>query len=620
MRNNPLKNLPITRKTGNPQPLRAYSLAVLSLITSAMMLTVGPANATSNQVESSDEGYAYTSALEARRINRVKAIFEPHECKFSPPNYASECGIVRVPLDYDEPNGQKIEIEVARLRSAKPGKRIGTLFFNPGGPGFASTGMALFSADWLDQRILDRFDIVGVDSRGTGINPSNQARCFHTQAEQNQSRIGLPAGYPLGEAEEAATLDYARRHAEACSTTGLPLTASMSTAESARDMEVARRALGVKKLSFFGVSYGSYLGQVYANMFPDRFQAMILDGIIDPVSLATGRNGPRRGLPPDLRTDDAAANQLALTEFLARCDQAGSPTCAFAGTGNSLAKWHLMMTRLAEHPVTYPDLITGEPTSIGQARMAVETMGILTTMKDIAHGEDARLAGFLQDIFVLTEPNLSSTQRTERVARVSAVRAELREQLTLSPENPSADDYIPLVDAYYGIRCSDSIQPEGVNRWPDFAEKANLRKPYFGRIYAWNAPQCAAELWQPRDEDRYLGPFNLRTKAPILLVGNYYDPATGYRNGALRAAKTLGNARLLTSDSWGHTAYGVSDCVNDAVANYLLNGALPPEGSICAGDQPFGTGVATNARTSVHEKHTTGRPIPIRPFLPGLID
>ncbi|HWS35265.1 MAG TPA: alpha/beta hydrolase, partial [Actinoplanes sp.] len=110
---------------------------------------------------------------------------------------------------------------------------------------------------------------------------------------------------------------------------------------------------------------------------------------------------------------------------------------------------------------------------------------------------------------------------------------------------------------------------------------------YFGRVWGWWTAQCASSTWTVRDEDAYRGPFNKRTKAPVLIVGNYWDPATNYA-ASVSSSKLLPNSRLLSSNNWGHTAYGSGACVTNAMDRYLLTGKVPAKGTTCAADhQPF---------------------------------
>lgn len=135
--------------------------------------------------------------------------------------------------------------------------------------------------------------------------------------------------------------------------------------------------------------------------------------------------------------------------------------------------------------------------------------------------------------------------------------------------------------------------------WPTQAKAADKRVKYFGAKWAWTTVQCATKSWKAKDEDAYRGPFNRRTAAPVLVLGNTYDPATNHQE-AVSTAKLMPNSRLISSDSWGHTAYNSSECVNEAVSAYLLSVKVPAKTLKCVGDfQPFADDAELDAQSSL---------------------
>lgn len=172
----------------------------------------------------------------------------------------SECGTVQLPLDYDQPTGAKTEVAYLRVKAKDQKNKIGTLFLNPGGPGESGVDIASFAPQFLSPSLLAKFDIVGIDPRG--INFSDNVQCFKNFGEQNAALAGLFVAFPYTQREENAYLRSSKKFGVACSSTGKPLSAHMSTANVARDMDVMRRVVGDKKLTFLGFSYGSYLGNV----------------------------------------------------------------------------------------------------------------------------------------------------------------------------------------------------------------------------------------------------------------------------------------------------------------------------------------------------------------------
>ncbi|MEU8047060.1 alpha/beta hydrolase [Micromonospora echinofusca] len=508
-----------------------------------------------------------TSPQEARRVDRVPTpTLDWYACY----EYA-ECATVRLPRDYDQPNGPTTEVAVLRVKARDQQRKIGSLFVNPGGPGGSGTDIALAAPYVLGDEVLDRFDVVGVDPRGVAA--SQQVRCFPSVKEQTRAYAGLNVAFPWTKAEEKAYVASSKAVGRGCSTTGRPLTGAMSTAEVARDMDVLRRAVGDRKLTYLGFSYGSILGQYYANMFPDRVRALVIDGVLNPNEWVG--QGKARSLPQEERMRSAQGAHKALREILVRCDKAGAQACALA-EGDPVASFDLVAKRLRAKPVVIEDPDFG-PLTITYADFVAANLGALYGPTGYAEVVDLTAA-----LLVLTDPAASPAARRPATADVTRQAARAREQARRYdfPYNNGLETFL-------GVDCTDAYHPKDAGSFPALAAKADRRDPYFGRLWTWATSPCARKSWTVRDEDAYTGPFNRRTAAPVLVVGNYWDPATNYR-GAVSSARLLPNSRLLSSDSWGHTAYGTSACVTGAVDAYLLRGALPANGKVCVGDvQPF---------------------------------
>ncbi|HET9518245.1 MAG TPA: alpha/beta hydrolase, partial [Actinoplanes sp.] len=189
---------------------------------------------------------------------------------------------------------------------------------------------------------------------------------------------------------------------------------------------------------------------------------------------------------------------------------------------------------------------------------------------------------------------LADPPRAARTARASLIRriVEVRRA-----ERSRDFPYDNGLETYSGVACTDGRHPKSA-AWPGAANAADRRAPYFGRLWNWGTVQCARDTWTVRDEDAYTGPFDRSTAAPVLLVGSRWDPATNFTEAAA-VARMLPRSRLLTSNNWGHTGYGTSNCVTEAVDNYLLTVALPPAGKVCIGDvQPFREPLSAERRVS----------------------
>jgi pimeloyl-ACP methyl ester carboxylesterase len=498
-----------------------------------------------------------TSAVEAARVDRVPT----PDLAWTPCHGHAECASVRLPLDYDQPAGATTRVGLLRLKARDPGRRLGSLFVNPGGPGGSATDIALRARSLLTPELLDRFDIVGMDPRGIGT--SEQLRCFATPADQAAVLRPLYGpGFPFRPAQEARAIEAARAFGQACSTTGRPLAAAMSTGQVARDMDVVRRAVGDRRLTFLGLSYGSYLGQVYANLFPDRVRAVAIDGVLDP--LAWTGNAATWTTPVTQRLRSAEGAYAALREILRRCDDAGRQRCAFAG-GDPMRKLEVIADRLKAAP-----LLIEDPS--GAFRYSYATL--VQSLQSYLYIEQGYvpITAELAALYDLTDPARTGAAADSPAALGLAASARARAR------------YENSVETFSGVLCSDSVNPVDASAW---AVAADRGAPYFNRFRVWQSVQCASGSWKAQDEDAYRGPFTRRTASPVLVVGNYWDPATNYE-GAVTAARLLPHSVLLSSDSWGHTAYGTSSCVTGAISRYLLSSSTPPPGTRCVGDvQPF---------------------------------
>jgi len=493
-----------------------------------------------------------TTAAEAARVDRVPTPkLDWTACQVE----GVQCATVSLPLDYDKPTGTKVSVAVARRMAADPAHRIGSLFINPGGPGGSATRMVNNTPKWLSKSILDRFDIVGFDPRG--IAKSQQVRCFKTPAAQQKGLGALSLVFPEGAKEEKAYIASARTVGAACASTGRPLTASVSTAEVARDMDVLRRAVGDDKLSYLGFSYGTALGQYYANMFPDRMRAIVVDGVINPVSWV---GDPKKPSEQDSRLESADGAYEAFMEIMIRCQH--SEQCVLGKHAKRTFAAVVAKTKKSPVSIVRAD---GTTDAITYASMIGELMGYLYEPK-----------GFTDAVDLI-----------QRVVKGKPVKA-------VPKPAPATGPYDNGLEAGLAVTCSDGVHPKDAGEFSKLMVATEKRAPYFGKVWGWQTAVCASKTWKAQDKLRYMGPFNRKTAAPVMFVGDYWDPATNF-NDAVSSAK-LNNGYLIRSDSWGHTAYGTSKCVTDGVDNYLLT-LTKPGAAICVGDvQPFAP-VAPTART-----------------------
>ncbi|BCY14234.1 alpha/beta hydrolase [Actinoplanes sp. L3-i22] len=477
----------------------------------------------------------------------------------------AECATVRLPLDYDRPNGATTEVAVLRVKAKDQQHRIGSLFVNPGGPGGSATSFALSAPYFLSESILQKFDIVGVDPRGIGA--SANIKCFRSVKAQTAVIDKLNVAFPVGKKEEATYAAGARELGKACSSTGKPLSGAMSTTEVARDMDVVRRAVGDKKLTYLGFSYGTALGEYYANLFPDRVRALAIDGNLDPRAwVGAGKAGDQI---LDARLHSADGAYRALKEIFKRCDKAGEKYCAFAAgdpeknfaaIAKSLKAKPIVVTDdSGTYQVTYADFIGAELSLLYSPYAGEETMQLAADAAALIKGGSPATAA-----------------RAAVLGRIRAAKA-------VGYDFPYDNGY----ESTMGVVCTDGTHPRNAASWPAATTARERQAPYFGKVWGYLDAPCARDTWTVRDEDAYRGPFNKRTSAPVLLVGNFWDPATNY-DSSVAMSRQLPNSRLLSSDNWGHTAYGTGVCATDAIDSYLLRVALPAKGTVCAAEhQPF---------------------------------
>ncbi len=472
-----------------------------------------------------------------------------------------ECGTLTVPLDYDEPDGPTISLAVVRAPATDEADRIGSLIMNPGGPG-GSGVMALpllYAA--LPTPLAARFDVVSFDPRGVG--QSAPVRCFDSIAERTAFFAAMPS-VPIGadevEARQRAAEDLARR----CGERNTEILPHLSTANVARDMDRLRQAVGDDQLTYLGSSYGTYLGATYANLFPDRIRAIVLDGVIDPPSYASFDQSVGDEAGPDttsfLRIGSPQGSAGALDQFLQDCAAAGPDSCAFAAPSaeETRGKFDDLMDRVLTEPVI----------AYGPAGTLTVTYSLVV---DTVRGA-LYTASAWSDL-------AQGLQRLEEGDAVGFLEA------THSLGGPLPMEYHNTEEATPASNCVDADSPRDPDAFQEMVQRADERTPYFGAAWAHIAQACV--FWPAQDADRYTGPWDAETGATILLISRVHDPATPHAS-AMAAAETLANARLLTIEGWGHSYFegGLSTCANEVMAAYLIDLELPASGTVCPEDSP----------------------------------
>ena len=474
-----------------------------------------------------------------------------------------QCASAQVPLDYRDPGGKTISLAVTRLPAADPQQRIGSLFVNPGGPGSSGVGLAArlagrlsgLEADALPQAVLDRFDIVGFDPRGVaGSSPA--IACFdgaQTQQAFVESTATLrPGGFQRG-------MRLAKRFTTACVENSGGLLPYIGTEYVARDLDLLRAAVGDDKLTYLGLSYGTYLGTVYANLFPGRTRALAFDSAHNPPAHAN------RQYQFDL--DQYVAQERTLNRFFDWC--AATPDRCPFGDGKPARSFDRLLADLDANPV--------------RDSTGVVANGATFAYLVIFGGLNGGRAAWPQFAKDLTD-------------------AEKRTGALIAPV--SSDPEGAFLSANAAVDCADRIYPPSLAKLRARLAHAVAAAPRLGPVMAYgpspsydHAHATICLQWPAERASRYTGRFNAPGSAPILVVGTTGDPDTPFRD-SVALSKTLDNGRLLTFDGEGHRAYFISACVKAAISAYLIDGTLPKPGTVCDDDVPPGQIAASNVRGS----------------------
>ncbi|HEX5569242.1 MAG TPA: alpha/beta hydrolase [Streptomyces sp.] len=447
-----------------------------------------------------------------------------------------QCSTLRVPLDYDKPDPAKdLRLAVTRKKAGGPGKRLGSLHVNPGGPGGSAVEYVQLGAGvGYPEQVRARYDIVGMDPRG--VAGSEPIRCLSDKEMDTFTQVDVT---PDDRREVGELTAAYEKFAKGCQEEAGELLGHVSTVEAARDMDVLREVLGDRKLTYVGASYGTFLGATYAGLFPSRVGRLVLDGALDP-SLTSEQ----------LNRDQTAGFNTAFTAFARDCVKRSDCPLGTKGTEDAGRRLSAFLERLDARPIG-----TGQPRKLTES---LATVGVLNAMYTEYYW-----------------PKLRS-------ALTAAQKGDGAELLSL------ADDYYDRdADGTYGnimyanaaVNCLDLPSPftdpaEAEKAVPDFRKQS----PVFGRTFAWSALNCAYWQHPPTGEPRRI---EAKGAAPILVIGTTRDSATPYR-WAQGLAEQLSSATLLTYDGDGHTAYvRGSDCVDSAVNAYLLRGEMPKADTEC---------------------------------------
>jgi pimeloyl-ACP methyl ester carboxylesterase len=438
----------------------------------------------------------------------------------------AECGTLSLPVDWANPRGPRFDLSLARRRAADPATRIGTVIDMPGGPGDSGVDSVLADRSAFIRRTNRRFDVVSYDPRGIGR--SHRVRC------SAELLAAQPPPIPAGQRDFDARVAYNRALRADCRARTGPLLDHVDTLSGVRDLDAVRAALGEATLTFRGRSYGTLLGEQYAERYPARVRALALDSVVDH-SVGTR----------ELFETGVVATQDAFDQFVAWCGRTAE--CALHGR-DVRAVWAHLLARAERGDLRNPDdpQVALRPFSlIDQAEQALRA----PNWPELAEGMVALAA---------TDP------------------------APAAPAAPVVTDYAPVA-----VTCSDYHLP--VRDYRAYAsllrDSARIAPDMRYSTFAVIATTTCLGAPQPVNNPQH--PLRVRDSAtPLLLVNSLHDPATGYI-GAVNVAGQLGTEGvLLTYRGWGHIVDGRTDCVDDAVDRYLATLALPARGGDCPAAPP----------------------------------
>ncbi|MEU5023152.1 alpha/beta hydrolase [Streptomyces milbemycinicus] len=447
-----------------------------------------------------------------------------------------QCSTMRVPLDYAKPDGATIDLALIRSEATDQSKRIGSLIFNFGGPGGSGVStLPGFGADY--QRLRARYDLVSFDPRGVG--ESAGVKCLSDKEADASDAVD---GSPDDAAELAAATADQKNFVDACEKNSAKVLPHVDTVSAARDMDLMRQVLGDKKLHYFGISYGTELGGVYAHLYPKNVGRAVFDAVVDPTE------DPERG-----NFGQAKGFQLALDNYLKDCAKKGL-TCPLGSDPDKAEKTIIsLLKRLDKNPL---------PTRSGRE---------LT--------QDQAVGGIAAALYSKDSWQYLTMGLTE------ALQAKQGNILLLMSDSMAGRDenghYSNIGPANVAINCVDDKQRYTVADVKAKLPEYRKASPVFGEFLAWGMLSC--QDWPvagKTDHPEVSAPGS----APILVVGNTGDPATPYE-GARKMAKGLGEGVgvELTNKGEGHGAYnGGSKCTTAVVDDYLLNGKVPADGKVCS--------------------------------------
>ena len=440
-----------------------------------------------------------------------------------------ECGNLLVPLDYTQTPGRTLGLALIRKKATTPSTRIGSLLLNPGGPG--ESGIQFLRSDIKSLANLNsRFDLVAWDPRG--VAGSTPVMCVDGPQLDRYLALDSVLDDPQ---EKQIAIQADKDFAAGCLSRSGSILPFMDTASTAHDVDQIRAAVGDNKLTYLGLSYGTYIGQWYAHLFPDRVRALSLDGVVDPTVSAN-----------DSLLGQVVGFEQNLQAFLADCK--ARSTCAFGRSGDPGQKLTAAMAKLDATPL-----------KVGSRDLtrSLAMTGVLVTLYD-------------QAFWPYLDQGLTALESGD--GRILLILADSYNQ------RHSNGTYDNLFNgAYESTYCLDFPVPTDIAAYDQLGPAYAKASPFFGPWSQYSNLQCAYWPVKPKHGQ---GPLTVSGAPPILLVGGTNDPATPYSEAQSVNSQIQGSV-LLTRQGNGHTSYDSSTCAHAAEDSYLISLTLPSAGTIC---------------------------------------
>jgi pimeloyl-ACP methyl ester carboxylesterase len=445
-----------------------------------------------------------------------------------------QCAEIQVPVDYQNPGNASLTLALKKLSAKDSANKVGSLLINPGGPGGSGTDYVTYAEDAFGKRLMDSFDIIGFDPRGVAL--STPLDCL---TDKEVDEFIAFDGTPDTDQELKVSLQLSINLAKGCKAVENNLIAHVGTQEAARDMDIIRELVGDEKLNFLGASYGTYLGGMYAELFPDKVGRLVLDGAVDP-----SLSGEEQSF------DQAVGLDTALKRFVEDCPK--HDDCPLTQRGAAGVK----------EIRDFLDLLDSKPVKTEDPeRILTQAMGVYA------------VAGFLYS------DEWWSYMRQSLATAFEGDGTDLLVIVDLFNERKDDGTFATnATEAIYAINCFDEPSNATEEQVREFAKTWIKDAPVFGDYLAWGNLACS--IWPVKDPNP-INKFVAQGAAPIVVVGTKYDPATPYK-WAIGLSSQLSSSVLLTYEGDGHTAYmRGSECIDKEIENYLVDGTIPEKNIVC---------------------------------------